>query len=421
MAYIEKMERISRRKFLASVPASVAVLGGCSAPTTGNHPVAETPTDWPSFRLGTHNTGYAKGVADPDDEPAVRWTLETGGDIWGSPVVSDGLVYVGSADGYLYALDSRTGMIEWRYQTDHRIEGTPAVDRSTVYVGSYDKNVYALDAETGEKRWSYEADGLVRGSPTVVDGSVYIGVGCFNLACSWYADEEDAPEIGQLCSLDRSTGELNWRFEAEGEVVSTPAVHAGTVYVGSSDSCVYALDADSGEREWKYEAEDWIWSSPTVAFGTVFFGDFDADVYAVDAETGTEVWTFDTLGAYISGSTAVDEDTVYVGVVPANYPQSAQRNDAEVFALDRRTGDERWSYETDVLEIGSSPAVTDDRVYIGSHSPVDEDRTGLHALSKDGEERWLFEVDGRGVGSSPALVDGWLYFGAEDNRVYALR
>ena len=52
---------------------------------------------------------------------------------------------------------------------------SPAVANGVVYVGSYDKNVYALDAKTGAKLWSYIAGGGVYTSPSVANGLVYVG------------------------------------------------------------------------------------------------------------------------------------------------------------------------------------------------------------------------------------------------------
>jgi outer membrane protein assembly factor BamB len=408
------MDAIKRRKVLQSLPLSVVPLAGCSSQDRSHH-----CTDWPSFRLDQKNTGYAKEAAELGDDPAVDWAFDTEGDIWGSPVICDGTVYIGSADSHLYAIDSTDGEETWRYGTDHRIEGTPAVHRDTVYFGSYDRSIYALDANDGKRRWSFETDGVIRSSPTVVGDTVYIGVGCVNLACAAYTEEE-LPEVGWVYALDRESGDLRWRSEFETEVVSTPAVLDGTLYVGCSDTRLYALDTSSGEQQWEYQAEDWIWSSPSVDGDSVFMGDFDSKVIAVDRGSGEEQWTFDTFGSYISGSTAVDEDTVYIGVTPSNHPQSGQRENAEIFAIDRDTGEELWSYETEALEIGSSPVITDEHLYIGTHAQVPDKGTGVYALTKDGEEQWFFDVDGRGVGSSPALVDGTLYFGAANGKLYAL-
>jgi outer membrane protein assembly factor BamB len=52
---------------------------------------------------------------------------------------------------------------------------SPAVANGVVYVGSLNHNVYALDARTGAKLWSYATDNIVRSSPSVANGAVYVG------------------------------------------------------------------------------------------------------------------------------------------------------------------------------------------------------------------------------------------------------
>ncbi|MFZ0800165.1 MAG: PQQ-binding-like beta-propeller repeat protein, partial [Terriglobales bacterium] len=51
---------------------------------------------------------------------------------------------------------------------------SPAVANGVVYVGSTDTNLYALDARTGNKLWSYSPDGALGFSPSVVNGVVYM-------------------------------------------------------------------------------------------------------------------------------------------------------------------------------------------------------------------------------------------------------
>ncbi len=88
--------------------------------------------------------------------------------------VANGVVYVDSCDGNLYALDSSTGNQRWVY-TAGSVEGSPAVAKGVVYVGSDDNNVYALDASTGAKLWSYTTGAGVDSSPAVANGAVYVG------------------------------------------------------------------------------------------------------------------------------------------------------------------------------------------------------------------------------------------------------
>ena len=418
------MPSFSRRQFLAAVSASgLALTAGCQTPSGADpetHPVSEPITSWPSFRGGRHNTGYTGGVSMNGTSPSVKWTAEADGPFWGSPVVADGTVYIGSADNSLYAIDAETGDEEWSFPAQHRIEATPAYSDGTVYVGSYDKRLYAVDAASGQAQWSRTFDGLIRGSPTVWDGSIYVGIGCHNLACAWYAEDEGVPENGWFVSLDAASGETNWRYEVGNEVVSSPAVADGMVYVGASDGNLYALRPSSGAVEWTYETRDMVWSSPAVAYGTVFITDWNGNVHAVDAATGEQEWLADTAGRYISGSVAVDEAAVYVGHTPYNTLDDPTTNYAKIFRFDRESGTEEWAFETPALEVGSSPVVTDDRLYVGSHRQTEGDNVGVHSLTTDGEEEWFLEVDGRGVGSSPALVDGVLYFGGTDGNVYAV-
>jgi outer membrane protein assembly factor BamB len=66
-------------------------------------------------------------------------------------VAAQGRVYVGSRDGFLYALDAASGQPTWRYDAQGSwVVGTPAVDGDSVYVGTPDTGLLlALDKRTG--------------------------------------------------------------------------------------------------------------------------------------------------------------------------------------------------------------------------------------------------------------------------------
>ena len=67
----------------------------------------------------------------------------------------NGVVYIGSDDSNLYALNASTGAKLWSYATGAAVQSSPAVANGVVYFGSDDGNVYALNASTGAKLWSY--------------------------------------------------------------------------------------------------------------------------------------------------------------------------------------------------------------------------------------------------------------------------
>ena len=81
--------------------------------------------------------------------------LHTGNYVDSSPAVANGVVYVGSDDRNVYALNASTGAKLWSYTTGDIVYSSPAVANGVVYVGSYDDNVYALNALTGAKLWSF--------------------------------------------------------------------------------------------------------------------------------------------------------------------------------------------------------------------------------------------------------------------------
>ena len=64
------------------------------------------------------------------------WVFKTNGDVWSSPAVADGIVYVGSFDRYLYAVNATDGSKVWSFKTGGTIFTSPAVANNVVYIGS---------------------------------------------------------------------------------------------------------------------------------------------------------------------------------------------------------------------------------------------------------------------------------------------
>ena len=77
-----------------------------------------------------------------------------------SPAVANGVVYVGSNDDSIYALNASTGTLLWSYSAGESVSSSPAVADGVVYVGSLNygngKSIHALDASTGALLWDYQ-------------------------------------------------------------------------------------------------------------------------------------------------------------------------------------------------------------------------------------------------------------------------
>jgi len=92
-----------------------------------------------------------------------------------SPAVVNGVVYIGSGDGSVYALNATTGAPRWSYATGSSVVSSPAVANGVVYIGSNDGKLYALSASYGSLMWSSFTGAPVSSSPAVANGSVFVG------------------------------------------------------------------------------------------------------------------------------------------------------------------------------------------------------------------------------------------------------
>ena len=125
------------------------------------------------------NGTYLNGGITPTG--TLKWvnasSNATIGGMRSSPVVADGVVYIGSNDGNITAWNATTGVMLWNFTTSNAVWSSPAVANGTVYVSSAawspTPNLYALDAATGKEVWNYSIFGE-GSSPAVVDGVLYI-------------------------------------------------------------------------------------------------------------------------------------------------------------------------------------------------------------------------------------------------------
>ena len=264
-------------------------------------------------------------------------------------------------------------------------------------------------------RWQFHTNAQVLSSPAVVVGTLYIG-----------------SSDHFLYALDAATGALKWKFKTGGRVTSSPAVSGGVVYLGSYDSNFYALDAATGALKWKFQTAgerrfaathlhgaqpaaetmpdpfDLYLSSPVVWNGAVYFGSGDNNIYALDAATGALKWKFKT-GDVVHSSPAIADGTLLLGSW-----------DSYFYALDAATGHEKWRFKTgedpnihNQVGIQSSAAVMDGIVYFGCRD------SNFYAVDANtGKKLWAYNNKGSWVIGSPALRDGKVYFATSDSGLF---
>ena len=102
------------------------------------------------FRGNLQRTGEQPGPG-PLSDPVLQWSFMAAGPIVVGAVAVDGIVYLGSWDHYLYALDQATGRVRWRFEAGAGFFSSPAYHAGVLYAGGNDGVLYAVDAATGRE------------------------------------------------------------------------------------------------------------------------------------------------------------------------------------------------------------------------------------------------------------------------------
>ena len=365
---------------------------------------------WSMFRHDLLHTGTADSTGDTP-QGHVQWTFPTDAAVESSPAIVDGIVYFGSNDGKIYAVDAASGNKKWEYQTESWVMSSPTVVDGVVYIGSNDGRMFALNARTGSLIWAYRTPYPVVSSAAVVDGIVYFGADDFNL----YA-------------LDAKTGRKLWEFQTGHQIRSSPVVANGIVYISSMDGNMYALDAKTGKFRLHFASAS-IDATAVVSGDTVYFNNLNGDLFAIDGQARNWPYEYDIrpiwiqlwamhlapqppqtsgliwskkLGLSSHSSPALMNNVLYLGI------------DTELVAVDARNHGTLWSFPTGST-IESSPAVVGNTVYISS------DDGKIYAVdATSGKELWDIATGGNVI-SSPALANGILYVGSDDGKLYAIK
>ena len=303
------------------------------------------------------------------NDGTVAWRFDAGDPVHASPAVSGGLVIAATLAGRIFAVDETTGQVRWSITSGSALPlntrpaggwdivvSSPTVMGDTVFIGAADGNLYALALASGDQIWKAATGGRIRATPAVSNDLVVVG--------SWN---------GRVYAFDRRTGAERWVHRTEGDTLdsrkfgydrraiqSSAAIVNGTVFLGSRDDGVYALDLATGARKWRVSHEgSWIVGSPVVADGRVYAGSSDGHfIQALDAATGREIWRQPTLANVLASPVLAGDNLVI-----ATYRTDAPIGDLRV--LDPATGNERWRLRLDG-SIVSSPVVTNDGIYVGT-------------------------------------------------------
>jgi outer membrane protein assembly factor BamB len=332
--------------------SSFAIINRSSFKVFLNGPVYAGPSLLGSGVLYVIGTGDA--VYRLDSLGNVMYSLQVGGNVMSSSSIAyDTTLYIASSDKNLYSF-SKYGNEVWpALAMGGVLSSTPVVDSTTnrLYIGVSNKNFVAINRLTGIVAWNYFADAPIAGSAAItpdrklvfatVKGNIY-GIDLTNPAIpptpSWQLALSDSiyssPAVDDssyiyYCTISGKILKISmpwaqqptiiWQTQAEGRITGSPVIDGnGNLYVGCSDSKLYALNIQNGNIKWTYQSGSPILSTPALSdIGMIYFGNHGGKVVALDTSSSVH-W-------YYQDSTSVDapllyeQGTLYVGTVGARF------------------------------------------------------------------------------------------------------
>ena len=295
-------------------------------------------------------------------------------------VASDGTVYIGSWDSFLYAINP-DGSLQWKFQATDWISSTPAIDKEgTIYFGDYGGNFFAVNPD-GSQKWMRHS--LQTSASPVIgrNGRIYI--------CEANA---------YLKSYDRD-GFYDWEIPVKSNVIGSPCIGADdTIYIGGYDGTLTAVSPD-GSIKWEYAGPGQMINQPCLATDGSIYANFGGKLQALNP-AGEMLWQYGNVGDYSALAVGNDGDIRVLGYSGLLIRVNPLGTLVEQIQL---PGNIYSDFSMDASGV----------IYYGTGDG------SVYAMNPDGSELWHYKTGYEIYGTPTVSPNGRLYVGSGDGRLYA--
>lgn len=347
--------------------------------------------NWPFVRGNLFGSGVAESTLP--DTPELLWKFSAGKDAGfdATPVVADGVVYLGDNAGTFHALKLADGTEVWKKAfADTGFGAGAAVEAGKIYVGDMNGVIYCLAADDGKEMWNQKLEGEVYAGPSLNGDDVLF-------TC----------EAGALSCRNKRDGGERWKFHIEAPLRCTPTIAGGIAALAGCDSRLYLIDVKDGKQTDSVAIDAPTGSTPAMQNGRVFFGTEGGTFYAIDIDSANGkkpavAWSYrdPQRNQPIRAAAAVNEQLVVYG-----------GQSKIIYGRDPKSGEEKWK-RTTRARIESSPVIAGIRVVAATSSGK------IYLLDTvTGDIKWEHDAGGNFT-ASPAVVDGKILLANTDGTLY---
>lgn len=368
---------ISRRAVLSTLGAFVT--SGCLTSRNRERKACSTNpsiTDWPTFQNDVKRTGYQPSTINLSSDAEPELIADADG-VRAAPIVVGDSVYFGTANNKIVSYTT-SGTKEWSFETQNWVTTTPAFGCGTVFVIGTE-STYAIDAVNGNKLWQSQ-HGNQRASPAISGENIYIG------------------GTSTVSALSVHDGQTQWSSQLDRGIIQGIALSEDRLFVSAGsdgDGTLYALEKASGEQIWEYNLTSSIHNPPVVSGNKVCTLDSQGRLDIIDLKSGELEWSASNLGDN-SPTPAVANDTLFI----------SPGDSSKFRALDLKTGEHLWSFETG--KSWTPPAVASQTIIVPTAN------NGVYGLEQ-GKQRW--HTTTMNVDSALAIANEEVFYTADGGTV----
>ena len=300
-------------------------------------PIHSSPAIYDDYIYVVSNEGILKAIDMETGEE--EWDLDLKAKTNSSPIINSDILYIGCEDG-LNAINISNHDIVWEYDCGS-VESTPFFCDDVIYFGSNDGHLYALNENNSEVVMNEKLGGEIKSSPLVVNDSVYAASTDSKLYClgtdndtNWNFTTGDeilsspayvndtvifGSNDGNLYCLNVSDGGLNWKVDLNNKVISSPTIdeHDNSVYIGSDEGNLTCIDIRDGTVKWSHSVGDKIQSTPALKDNLIVFASNNGNLYVLNKYTGQEEFTYNPgtilFNSPITSSPVINGNSLFFG------------------------------------------------------------------------------------------------------------
>ncbi len=268
----------------------------CAAKPLGDPLAGPAWNGWGADGANTRFQAAAAAGLRAEQVPSLKlkWAFgfPNGSSAYGQPTIAGGRVYVGSDNGFVYALDAATGCVYWSFESSGGVRTSISVGKAgakhAAYFGDVKANVYAVDLETGALLWKKNAEShplaRVTGAPALHDGKLYVPIASFEEGSGPNPKYECCTFRGSVVAYDAASGEQVWKtYTIPERPRPTSKNSIGTQLYGPAGAAVWSAPTIDPKRNALYVATGDAYTAPAAETS-------DA-IIAFDLKSGIPLWT----------------------------------------------------------------------------------------------------------------------------------